>query len=96
LALHAGISESTLRRQVKKYFSCSPMSLVNNMRLEQAAMLLKNSHMAVKEIAIACGFRSPLYFGTVFKAAFGMPPGEYRREISTLTKVQVKYLKKDI
>lgn len=76
----AGISESTLRRQVQKHYGCSPLELVNTLRLEQAEMLLRTTDQAIKEIAIACGFHSPVYFGTLFKAKFGTTPGEYRKK----------------
>lgn len=91
LADFAKISESTLRRQVKKFFGCSPLELVNTIRLEQAAMLLKTTGQAVKEIAIACGFHSPLYFGTSFKAAYGVTPSAYRKEVSVPQEVPIKF-----
>ena len=92
LCSFAGISESTLRRRVKKYFSCSPLSLISTIRLEQAAIKLRNTDMAVKEIALSCGFRSPVYFGTVFKQVFGTTPSQYRREYSDAPEVPIKYL----
>ena len=74
-----GASQSTLRRQVRKYFSCSPLELCTSLRLEQAAVLLRTTGRAIKDIAIACGFNSPLYFGIVFKDVYGVTPGEYRK-----------------
>ena len=92
LAEFSKISESTLRSQVKRHFGCSPLELVSSVRLEQAAMMLKNTTKAVKEIAIACGFHSPLYFGTLFKATYGMPPVTFRRKSATPEDVSIRYL----
>ena len=92
LSRFAGISESTLRRRVKRYFSCTPVNLVNNIRLEQAALKLRNSAMSIKEIALGCGFSTPLYFSTLFKSAFGTTPGKYRRDYNPNPEVPIKYL----
>ena len=73
-----GVSPATLRRQVRRCFSCSPLELCTSLRLEHAAMLLRTTGRAVKDIALDCGFNSPLYFGTVFKSVYGMTPGRYR------------------
>ena len=73
-----GVSQATLRRQVRRCFSCSPLELCTSLRLEHAAMLLRTTGRAVKDIALDCGFNSPLYFGTVFKSVYGMTPGRYR------------------
>lgn len=90
LADFAKTSESTLRRQVKKYFGCTPLDLVNTIRLEQSAMLLKTTTQAIKEIAIACGFHSPLYFGTLFKATYGVTPSAFRKDIANPDDIPLK------
>lgn len=78
LANVTGVSQSTLRRQVRKHFACSPGELCTLLRLEHAVMLLRTTGRAVKDIATACGFSTPLYFGMVFKKYYGITPGKYR------------------
>ena len=53
--------------------------MLRRLRLEHAALLLKNSNMSVKEITDACGYLSSTYFIAAFKKFFGVPPGKYRR-----------------
>lgn len=52
---------------------------INNLRLNRASDLLKNTDYAVSEIAWICGFRSPAYFSRIFSREFGTAPGNFRR-----------------
>ncbi len=52
---------------------------LRNMRLEHAAMLLKNSNLSVDEITNNCGYLSSTSFISTFKKQYGMPPGEFRK-----------------
>ena len=51
---------------------------INNIRLERAAMLLRDGEMNISEVAYSLGFSSPNYFSTAFKNKFGVSPKEYR------------------
>jgi transcriptional regulator GlxA family with amidase domain len=51
---------------------------INRLRVERAAHLLRESALAVKEIAWACGFSSPSYFIRAFRAHFGQSPKAWR------------------
>lgn len=52
---------------------------INRLRVERAAHLLRESVLAVKEIAWACGFSSPSYFIRAFRAHFGHTPKAWRQ-----------------
>lgn len=78
LANVIGVSQSTLCRQVRKHFACSPGELCTDLRMKHAAMMLRTTNKAIKDIAAECGFNSQLYFGIVFKKFFCVSPGEYR------------------
>lgn len=52
---------------------------INRLRVERAAHLLRESALAVKEIAWACGFSSPSYFIRAFRAHFGQTPKAWRQ-----------------
>jgi AraC-like DNA-binding protein len=41
--------------------------------------MLYNEKLAVKEIALSCGYRDVNYFCRTFKRATGFSPGTYRR-----------------
>jgi LacI family transcriptional regulator len=51
---------------------------IHQEKLERACELLIHSNKAVKDIALACGYRSLQYLYAVFKQDFGITPSEYR------------------
>ena len=52
---------------------------INRLRLERAVHLLRESTLAGKEIAWACGYASPSYFIRAFRAHFGQTPKTWRQ-----------------
>ncbi|WP_261305155.1 response regulator transcription factor [Paenibacillus andongensis] len=55
---------------------------LNRMRMDKAALLLRNSDMKISEIASATGFDEPNYFTNVFRQQYQMSPKEFRNSIS--------------
>lgn len=56
-------------------------SVLNRLRLEHAASLLKDMQepeLTIAEVAWQCGYTDPVYFGKVFKQRFGQSPGRMR------------------
>ncbi len=53
------------------------------LRMEQAHKLLQNPVLKVKEVSRMVGYWSPNYFIKVFKAYYGVTPGEFRKTINT-------------
>ncbi len=51
---------------------------INRQRMERGARLLRDSELAGKEVAWACGFASQSYFIRNFRAHFGMTPKAWR------------------
>ena len=51
---------------------------LRNLRMEHAALLLRNTPMSVSEICNECGYLSTTFFVSAFKKHFGVPPGKYR------------------
>lgn len=76
VAEYAGISERYLRRMFSQYLYLSPLDYLNQMRINRAIELLRNTEMSVKEICYLCGFQSPQYFSRVFKQQMGISPRE--------------------
>ena len=72
----AGISERYLRRLFSQYLNLSPLDYLNQLRINKAVELLKNTEMSVKEVCYLCGFRSPQYFSRIFKQQMGFSPRE--------------------
>jgi YesN/AraC family two-component response regulator len=78
LAERLGVSRVQLYRKVKAILGISISDHINNIKLEKAVDLLKNSGQNVSEIAYALGFSSPNYFSTAFKNKFGVSPKEFK------------------
>ena len=62
----------------KKHTGIGFSAYVKNLRLKFAAKLLLTSDLTVREIAEKSGFNSITYFFNSFKAAYGMPPEQFR------------------
>ena len=56
--------------------------LVNNLRLDKAKALLKETNKNVSEISFEIGFGEPPYFIKLFKDREGLTPGEFRQKVS--------------
>lgn len=78
LERHLGMSRSQLQRKLQSVIGLSPRKFINELRLEIAAVQLRESSASISEIAYDCGYRDPKYFGRVFRERFGVPPGEWR------------------
>ncbi|MDR2765660.1 MAG: AraC family transcriptional regulator [Tannerella sp.] len=72
----AGIGERYLRKLFARHLNLSPVDFLNQIRLNKAIELLRNTEMSVKEVCFACGFKSPQYFSIVFKQQMGITPRE--------------------
>lgn len=73
-----GMSRSSLNQRMHKLFNVSPADFLREARLRHACTLLRTTDMTSKEIAYACGFNDPKYFGKCFKQAMGKTPTEWK------------------
>lgn len=74
MAKQTEIGERYLRKLFAQHLNLSPLDYLNQIRINKAIELLRNTEMSIKEICFACGFRSPQYFSRVFKQQMGIPP----------------------
>jgi YesN/AraC family two-component response regulator len=77
LAEQVGLSRRQLERRLKDTTGQTPAELIRQMRLERASQLLEARAGTVSEIAYAVGYKSPSYFSTAFREAFGHAPSEH-------------------
>lgn len=75
-----GISRAQLHRKMKEITGISSGEFIRNIRLEQAAQLIKKGKINITQVAYAVGFNNQTHFSTVFKKHFGMTPTEYAQE----------------
>ncbi|MBE4909774.1 helix-turn-helix transcriptional regulator [Bacillus luteolus] len=74
----AMVSESNLNRLYKKHFNLSPMERLTAIRMEQAALLLRDSSTTITEVAVQVGYQSMSAFVQQFKKKFGVSPKKYQ------------------
>jgi AraC family transcriptional activator of mtrCDE len=79
LAEAANMSRSAFARHFNETFKRSPISMLNHVRMEQAARLLKTGRIPVDQIATRVGFSSRSHFSRVFKKHTGSSPADFRR-----------------
>lgn len=77
LAAHAGISASSLTRLFRKHLGKTPYQYLIEIRMHQAARMLEQHTLSVKEIAERAGYENPLNFSTEFRKFFGKSPKHF-------------------
>jgi len=77
LTQEVGISRAQLHRKMKEMTGISTSEFIRNIRLEQAARLLKEQKINVTQVAYSVGFSNLAHFSTVFRKHFGLSPSEY-------------------
>lgn len=77
LARELSISRAQLFRRMKEITGIPTSEFIRNLRLEQAARLLRDGKINVSQVAYSVGFNSQTHFSTLFKKHFGKTPTEY-------------------
>jgi len=77
LCSEVGISRTQLHRKMKELTGLSTSEFIRNIRLEQAARLLKEQKINVTQVAYTVGFSNLAHFSTVFRKHFGVAPSDY-------------------
>lgn len=79
LADYMNLSYKHLCTVFKKKTGSKLVEYHTNLRMNEAAKLLRETSLLVKEISVYMGYSDQLYFCNVFKKVFGLSPVEYRR-----------------
>ena len=77
LTQEVGISRAQLHRKMKELTGLSTSEFIRNIRLEQAARLLREQKINVTQVAYTVGFSNLAHFSTIFRKHFGVSPSEY-------------------
>ncbi len=77
LTQEVGISRAQLHRKMKEMTGISTSEFIRNIRLEQAARLLKEQKLNITQVAYTVGFSNLAHFSTLFRKHFGEAPSEY-------------------
>ncbi len=81
VAHQMGMSQRTLNRRFKMATGMSPGRYLQQLRLEQARELLRDSNLPIAEIAIAVGYQDIGYFSTLFREHMAQSPTAYRQAV---------------
>ncbi|MDC7232195.1 MAG: AraC family transcriptional regulator, partial [Spirochaetales bacterium] len=79
LAEMASLSRHYFQGAFKKYYSVSPITFLNRIRIRQSMKMLESTKMGTRLIAEHVGIDNPYYFSKLFKKHVKMPPSEYRK-----------------
>lgn len=78
LAEHLHYTVPYCSRYIKKLFGCTFSQLLNQIRFQNADLLLKNSGLTVNQISKMLGYENPENFMRAFKKKYQMTPSQYR------------------
>ncbi len=78
LAKETGLCRRQLHRKLRSLVNLSPSHFIRTLRLQRAALMIRQNADTVAGIAYQTGFNTPNYFCTVFRKTFGCTPKVYR------------------
>lgn len=73
------ITKSHLCRSFKKSTGYTIIQYINNLKIQRACQLLKETDKSITDISLDCGFNSTMYFCRTFKNTLNITPSEYRK-----------------
>jgi len=81
LAKTVAMSSRQLERLFKSELSTTPTAYYNELRLDKARVLLRQTGLGIQEIAVATGYNTASYFAKSYKARFGHTPKHERIKV---------------
>ena len=79
----SGKSQEYLTRATQRYYSKTPMQIINNIRINFAKKQLEITNCSVTDIAYECGYSSPSLFIKTFKKLTSFTPNNYRKKLNS-------------
>lgn len=73
------ISRTYFNKLFYNTYNCTPISYINNQRINKAKQLLISGNYTNSEIAFLCGYKDVKYFYILFKKTTGLTTKEYKR-----------------
>lgn len=78
------VSRSKCCKIFQKYLSQSPISYLNDYRMEISCNLLSDTTFSITQIATSCGFNHLSYYSKMFLQRYGCTPNTYRKTHRTI------------
>jgi AraC family transcriptional regulator len=79
VARAVGVAPSQLAHGFRERLGTTPGEYLRRLRVEWAAVQLRDGHAAVAEVALRAGFCDQSHFTRVFRRHYGMTPAAWRR-----------------
>ncbi|OUS26758.1 AraC family transcriptional regulator [Gammaproteobacteria bacterium 45_16_T64] len=81
VATQFDMSVRTFNRRFKKANGKTPLQHLQNIRIDVAKDLLKNTNLSIGEISLAVGYLDMGHFAEIFKKNLAITPSEYRTTV---------------
>lgn len=78
VAYHVGVERTHFSKKFQKEYGLSPMNYLQDLRMNEAEMLLKQTDYKISEIAHSVGFSDLPTFSKAFKKRIGLSPAQFR------------------
>ncbi len=75
------LSQSQIRRYIKKHYNLTPKIWIDNQRLNKAIVLLQNTDKTISDISSECGYATVSWFISQFKKHHNQTPKEFRHKV---------------
>jgi AraC-like DNA-binding protein len=79
LALQVGTNEFTLKKGFKEIFGTTVFGFWNDVKMEQAKLMLTEQRMNVGEVSCHVGYKNQRHFSAAFKRKYGILPSELKK-----------------
>ena len=80
LCASLNMSRSSFYNKIKALTNQSPSEFVRQIRMHEAATLLRSQRHTVAEVSDIMGYSDPKYFTDIFKKHYGMTPSAYMKQ----------------
>lgn len=81
VAARVGISTRNFSRRFRSAVDRTPAAFLQQLRIDAARDLLRQTNLAIGEVAARTGYPDPSHFSRVFRSQTGISPLEYRRRV---------------
>jgi AraC-like DNA-binding protein len=78
LARRFGVTENRIARAFKSTYGTTPFGYANRARVTRGREMLLEGHMALIDVALACGYANHPAFSTAYRRTFGETPRDTR------------------
>ncbi len=72
-----GLGSKLLYRKVKQMTGKTPVEFIRHIRMQRAAILLRDGRFSVSEVMYMVGFSNSSYFSKMFQKSYGITPTDY-------------------